>query len=93
MGLIDILAEKGEGQARARAFIADNGKRHALLGAIGKVRRRIAPLTREELRDITDIWVESVMTLAPINLRKMEMLAMSQDRLFKQAASQRFRRS
>ncbi|WP_294541114.1 crotonase/enoyl-CoA hydratase family protein [uncultured Rhodoblastus sp.] len=93
MGLIDILAEKGEGQARAQRFIADNGKRHALLGAIGKVRRRIAPLTREELRDITDIWVESVMNLAPINLRKMEMLAMSQDRLFQQAASQRFRQS
>ena len=69
MGLIDILAEKGEGPARARAFIAENGKRHALLGAIGKVRRRIAPLTMEELRDITDIWVESVMNLAPINLR------------------------
>jgi DSF synthase len=93
MGLIDILAEKGQGPARARAFIAENGKRHALLGAIGKVRRRIAPLTMEELRDITDIWVESVMNLAPINLRKMEMLALSQERLLRQAASQSFRQS
>jgi DSF synthase len=90
MGLIDILAEKGEGRARARAFIAENGKRHRLLGAVGKVRRRIAPLTIEELRDITDIWVESVMSLARINLRKMEMLALSQDRLFDQTASRRF---
>jgi hypothetical protein len=32
------------------------------------------------------------MSLAPINLRKMEMLAWSQDRLFEQAASQRFNR-
>ena len=92
MGLIDILAEKGEGPARARAFIAQNGKRHRLLGAVGRVRRRISPLTIEELRDITDIWVDSVMSLAPINLRKMEMLALSQDRLFEQAASQRFNR-
>ncbi len=46
----------------------------------------------EELRDITDIWVESVMSLAPINLRNMEMLALSQDRLFRQTASQRFAR-
>lgn len=90
MGLIDILAEKGEGRARASAFIAENVKRHRLLGAVGKVRRRIAPLTIEELRDITDIWVESVMSLAPINLRKMEMLALSQDRLFDQTASRRF---
>ena len=91
MGLIDILAEKGEGQARARAFIAENGKRHRLLGTIGKVRRRIAPLTLGELRDVTDIWVDSVMSLAPINLRKMEMLALSQDRLFQQTASLRFK--
>ena len=90
MGLVDILTEKGEGPARARAFIAENGKRHRLLGAVGKVRRRISPLTIEELRDITDIWVESVMSLAPINLRKMELLALSQDRLFDQTASRRF---
>jgi DSF synthase len=89
MGLIDILAEKGEGPARARAFIAEHQKRHRLLGAIGKVRRRIAPLTWEELRDITDIWVESVMSLAPINLRKMEMLAQSQALLLRQGAAAR----
>ena len=92
MGLIDILAEKGEGPARARAFIAENGKRHRLLGAVGQVRRRISPLELQELRDITDIWVESVMGLAPINLRKMEMLGLSQDRLFQQNASLRFKR-
>jgi DSF synthase len=90
MGLVDILVEKGEGTARARAFIAENGKRHRLLGAVGKVRRRIAPLTIEELRDVTDIWVDSVMGLAPINLRKMEMLAQSQDLLFQQSACKRF---
>jgi len=90
MGLIDILAEKGEGPARARAFIAENSRRHNLLTTLGKVRRRVAPLTLQELRDITDLWVDSVMALSPINLRKMEMLALSQDRLFKQTASRRF---
>ena len=90
MGLIDILVEKGEGPERVRAFIAENTRRHKMLGAVGKVRRRVAPLTLQELRDVTDIWVETVMDLAPINLRKMEMLAQSQDRLFDQTASQRF---
>ncbi len=92
MGLVDVLVERGDGRASAEAFIEENSRRHALLGAMGKVRRRVAPLTLEELRDITDIWVESVMGLAPINLRKMEMLAVSQDRLFRQTASQRFAR-
>jgi DSF synthase len=91
MGLIDHLVEKGEGPERARAYIEANTKRHGLLGAMGRVRRRVAPLSLEELRDVTDIWVETVLNLAPINLRKMEMLALSQDRLFQQAASQRFK--
>lgn len=90
MGLVDYLVEKGEGPERARAFVTENAKRHALLAAMGKVRRRVAPLTLEELRDVTDVWVETVLNLAPINLRKMEMLALSQDRLFSQTASQRF---
>jgi DSF synthase len=90
MGLIDFLVEKGEGPERARAYIAENGKKHALLAAMGKVRRRIAPLTLQELRDVTDVWVETVLNLAPINLRKMEMLALAQDRAFAQRASERF---
>jgi DSF synthase len=90
MGLIDVLVEKGEGKERARAFVAENSRRHSLLEAVGKVRRRIAPLTLQELRDVTDVWVESVMNLTPVNLRKMEMLTLAQDRLFQQTASQRF---
>jgi DSF synthase len=92
MGLIDILVEKGEAPERARTFIAENTKRHALLAAMGKVRRRVRPLSLEELRDVTDIWVETVLNLAPINLRKMEMLALAQDRLFEQKASRRFQK-
>lgn len=41
---------------------------------------------------MTDIWVETVLNLAPINLRKMEMLALAQDRLFEQKASRRFQK-
>ncbi|MCW2315171.1 DSF synthase [Rhodoblastus acidophilus] len=90
MGLIDILTEPGEGRARTQAYVADQAKRQKLLVAMGQVRRRVAPLTLQELRDVTDIWVDSVMSLAPINLRKMEMLALAQDRLFGQTSSQRF---
>lgn len=91
MGLIDMLVDKGQGPARAQAFIAENFKRQKLLVAMGQVRRRVAPLTLRELRDITDVWVDSVLDLAPVNLRKMEMLALAQDRLFNQSASDRFR--
>jgi DSF synthase len=90
MGLIDILVDKGEGAARTRAYIAEQSKRQKLLVAMGEVRRRVMPLSLQELRDVTDVWVDSVMDLAPINLRKMEMLALAQDRLFGQTSSQRF---
>ncbi len=36
--------------------------------------------------------LETVLNLAPINLRKMEMLALAQDRLFEQKASRRFQK-
>ena len=91
MGLIDILVDKGEGVARAQAYVAEQSKRQKLLVAMGEVRRRVLPLTLQELRDVTDVWVDSVMDLAPINLRKMEMLALAQDRLFGQTSSARFR--
>jgi len=91
LGLIDLLVDKGQGAMRAQAYIAEQHKRHKLLVAMGEVRRRVMPLTLQELRDVTDVWIDSVMDLAPINLRKMEMLALAQDRLFGQTWSQRFR--
>jgi DSF synthase len=91
MGLIDILVDKGEGVARAQAYVAEQSKRQKLLVAMGEVRRRVMPLSLQELRDVTDVWVDSVMGLAPINLRKMEMLALAQDRLFGQTSSARFK--
>ena len=73
-----------------QAYVAEQSKRQKLLVAMGEVRRRVLPLTLQELRDVTDVWVDSVMDLAPINLRKMEMLALAQDRLFGQTSSARF---
>jgi DSF synthase len=80
MGIVDILAEKGEGREAARRYMAENDRRHALLCAIQRVRQRVAPLTREELIDVTDIWVDTAMELEPQDLRKMEFLTKAQGR-------------
>ena len=85
MGLVDILAGKGEGAAAVRTYMAQNRSRHGLTCAHHKIRRRLNPLTLAELYDITDIWVEAALSLGAGDLRRMERLLAAQS---KQTAAQ-----
>ena len=89
MGIVDVLAEKGGGREAARQYIADNTRRQPLLCAIQKVRQRVAPLTRQELIDVTDIWVDTTMELEPHDLRMMEYLTKAQIRRRERDAARR----
>jgi DSF synthase len=80
MGIVDVLAEKNQGRQAARDFIEQNTKRQPLLFAINKVRSRVTPITLEELREVTDIWVEMAMSLEESDLRKMEIIRIAQMR-------------
>jgi DSF synthase len=80
MGLIDVLAEDGEGEAAVRDYIARHSKHHVVHKSIRAVRNRVLPLSLEELRDIADIWVEHAMTVRESDLRNMERLRAAQDR-------------
>jgi len=80
MGLIDILAEDGQGEEAVRAYIRRETKHHSVHRSIRAVRNRVIPLTLEELRDVADIWVEQALTLDETSLRKMERLRSAQAR-------------
>ena len=80
MGIVDVLAEKGQGRQAARNFIEENNRRQPLLFAINRVRSRVAPITLEELREVTDIWVEMALSLEASDLRKMQIVAQAQMR-------------
>lgn len=80
MGVIDALAEPGEGVAYVEDYIRRHGRRHNAQQALYRVRRRVQPLTYAELRDVTDIWVDTALGLDPADLRKMERLLAAQDR-------------
>jgi DSF synthase len=80
MGVVDVLAEDGEGEVTLRTYIAQQTRRHNAHLAIYKARRRANPVTFEELSDILDIWVDAALALPDVDLRKMTRLAMAQDR-------------
>lgn len=80
MGVVDELADDGKGVEAIYKLIAERERSYATRGAIFRSREVINPVTREELIDITDLWVDAALTLAPSDLRKMERLAAAQDR-------------
>jgi DSF synthase len=80
MGVVDVLAPRGEGEAALRAFVAENRRRHAMRTALAAVRRRCAPITYEELLDVVEIWVETALKLDEADLRRMDRLVAAQQR-------------
>ena len=80
MGIVDVLAEPGQGKASVEKWIAENKSRHALCHSINRVRERVNPVLLQELRDVTDIWVETALALGPSDLRRMERLQAAQQR-------------
>ena len=45
---------------------------------MSRVRKRVFPLHKQELLDVTDIWVDVTMALTANDLRKMEFLLKAQ---------------
>lgn len=82
MGLVDVLAEKGEGVRIVSDFIRKQERRSNGFQAIQQVRRRFNPITYQELIDITTIWVKAALKLTEKDLKVMDRLVRSQEKLF-----------
>ena len=80
LGLVDIVCEPGEGEAALRAYVAEKGPRLATELALKRARQRTDPLSKAELIDITDLWVELALELGESELRRMDCLARHQQR-------------
>ncbi len=80
VGAIDMVVEPGEGEFAVRDYIERNRSRQLALSAVRKVRRRVNPVSLEELNDITDLWVDTALRLSEQDLRRMCRIAAAQDR-------------
>ncbi len=87
LGIVDVLAEDGEGVHAVNTFIRKHGRSRNGLLAIQQVRQRLAPLEFKELEDVVMIWVDAAMRLTGRDLRTMEKLVAAQSRLAKRSDS------
>ena len=80
MGVVDILAERGEGEAALHEYINNHRRARNGLTGIQRARQLINPITYEELADVTYIWVDAALKLEPRNLRLIDRLVRAQNR-------------
>ncbi len=79
MGVVDILAEDGMGEAAIIEYTKENRRRYHAERAVYRARKIANPVSLEELLEITDIWAETALYLEESDVRKMERLATAQD--------------
>src|ERR1700730_6576219 len=80
MGVVDVLANDGEGVYALRDYVKENQRWHNAHIALRQTKRRVNPVTEQELRDVVDIWVDAVFRLTEDDLKRMARLTAAQER-------------
>ena len=80
MGVVDVLAEDGQGEKALYDWIRKNHRSLNSFQAIQRAKQRVNPLTIEELYEITEIWVDAALRLSERDLKIMERLVRAQNR-------------
>ena len=79
MGVVDVLAEDGQGEYTLNQWIKKNHRTFNSSQAINRAKHRVNPLTYSELYEVTEIWVDAALRLDERNLCMMERLVRAQD--------------
>ena len=74
MGVVDILAEDGEGVLATKAYMKSHNQSHNTNRAMKNIRQIVHPITEESLVKIVDIWVEAAMDLSEKDIAKLDRL-------------------
>lgn len=79
-GLVDALFEPGDAYRATRTFIDVLRPKLNGMRAMLRARQRVLNLSRSELMDITEDWVEAAFSIDPKDRAYMERLVMAQNR-------------
>ncbi len=79
MGVVDVLAEDGQGEYALNNWIKKNHRSLNSFQAINRAKQRVNPLTYQELNEIVEIWVDAALRLDERNLKVMERLVRAQN--------------
>lgn len=87
MGVVDVLAEPGEGEAAVYEHVRREEKSRNGILALRAARELSQPASYEELIRITEIWVDAALRLTSKDLRMMERLVSRQTSKVETAAA------
>jgi len=79
MGVVDVLAEDGEGENVLYDWISKNHRSLNSFQAIQRAKQRVNPLSLDKLYEITEIWVDAALRLTERDLKIMERLVRAQN--------------
>lgn len=80
LGIVDYLAEPGEGERVVRYYIARNQGRARGHSAFRRAVSTASPVCRDELMRVVGVWVEAAMELTSRDLKVMDFLVRSQSK-------------
>lgn len=79
LGVVDHVAEDGQGEAEVAALIKKRSRSRVGLAGIAQARRRVHRLDFAELLDIVTVWVDSALKLTPRDMKLMQKLVSRQN--------------
>jgi len=81
MGVVDILAEEGEGEEAVRDYIRQAHAKKNGRDALRRVIRETDPFHYEDLVKSIDVWVDAAFNLTDADLKTMDFLLRAQQRM------------
>jgi DSF synthase len=81
LGVVDLVAEDGEGEAQVNELIRRRGRSRNGLAALAATRRRVHGISFDELLDVVQIWVDAALRLNLRDLKLMQRLVSRQNGL------------
>jgi DSF synthase len=78
MGVVDVLAENGEGERAVYDYIREHSRRRNARNAIAAVRQDVFGVSKELLEKTGERWVKTALSLSDADLRTIDRLVRSQ---------------